>query len=123
MPLTWRDTQMPTSLAPSRVPPNQAVTRPSRVSAMVEACTLGNGADSKMNSTFGGACAAMNAPDAGRRPAARRIELARRFMTAHSKLVEHALCQRLRFGRELPDRGARVRTKLLRGVIQVSRSA
>jgi hypothetical protein len=38
---------------------------------MVDACTLGNGADTKRNSTVGGACAAMNALDAGRRPAAR----------------------------------------------------
>ena len=44
------DTQMLTSPWPSRVPANQAATRPSAVSAMVEACAAGNGACSKMNS-------------------------------------------------------------------------
>jgi hypothetical protein len=50
-----RDIQIPTSFAPSRVPPNQADTSPSRVSAIVEACALANGADSKMNSDVSGA--------------------------------------------------------------------
>src|SRR5262252_8574586 len=41
---------MPTSSAPSRVPPNHAETNPSRVSTIVDACALANGAVSKMNS-------------------------------------------------------------------------
>src|SRR3954468_17413524 len=45
-----RESQMPTSPDPYRVPPNQAATRPSRVSTMVEAWALANGALSKMNS-------------------------------------------------------------------------
>ena len=49
--------QMPTSSAPSRVPPNHAATRPSRVSTIVDACALANGADSKINSTEGNGCA------------------------------------------------------------------
>ena len=57
LPLTRRDSQMPTSSAPSRVPPNQAATRPLRVSTMVDACALANGADSKMNSTTSGSTA------------------------------------------------------------------
>ena len=40
-----------------RVPPNQAATRPLRVSTMVDACALANGADSKMNSTTSGSTA------------------------------------------------------------------
>src|SRR5918999_680325 len=56
---------MPTSLAPSRVPPNHAATKPSGVSAIVEACALAKGAVSKTNSTSTGSnvstvvCAAM----------------------------------------------------------------
>src|SRR5688572_22781056 len=57
LPATRRDTQMPTSFAPSRVPPNQAATRPSRVSAIVDACALANGADSNTNSTIVGSSA------------------------------------------------------------------
>ena len=45
-----RDTQMPTSGLRSAVPPNQAATRPSRDSTIVDACADGNGARSKMNS-------------------------------------------------------------------------
>src|SRR6516164_318792 len=45
-----RDSQMPTSAAPSRVPPNQAVTSPSRVSTIVDACALVKGAVSNTNS-------------------------------------------------------------------------
>jgi hypothetical protein len=41
---------MPTSEFPSRVPPNQAATSPSFVSAIVEAWHEANGALSKMNS-------------------------------------------------------------------------
>jgi hypothetical protein len=49
-PFSWRDTQMPTSGAPSRVPPNHAATSAARVSTIVDACALANGAVSKMNS-------------------------------------------------------------------------
>ena len=49
-PVTRRDSQMPTSVAPSRVPPNHAVTSPSRVSTMVDGGALANGADSNTNS-------------------------------------------------------------------------
>src|SRR5262245_35719804 len=45
-----RDNQMPTSGAPSRVPPNQAETSPSLVSTIVEACALANGAVRNTNS-------------------------------------------------------------------------
>ena len=48
--LTRRDSQMPTSAAPSRVPPNHAATSPSFVSTIVEACALANGAVSNTNS-------------------------------------------------------------------------
>src|SRR5258706_10598502 len=54
-----RESQMPTSTAPSRVPPNHAATSPSLVSAIVEACALANGAVSKTNSD------ATAAPSAG----------------------------------------------------------
>src|SRR5256714_12549684 len=46
--------QMPTSAAPSRVPPNHAATRPSRVSTIVDACALANGAVSNTNSELVG---------------------------------------------------------------------
>src|SRR5207249_827747 len=51
-PSECRETQMPTSGCRSRVPPNQAATRPSLVSAIVEAWHSGNGAVSKRNSDF-----------------------------------------------------------------------
>src|SRR5262249_17031415 len=51
-PPSRRATQMPTSSFRSRVPPNHAATRPSFVSAMVEAWHDGNGAFSKMNSAL-----------------------------------------------------------------------
>src|SRR2546430_14210466 len=41
---------MPTSSAPSRVPPNHAATSPSLVSTSVDACALANGAVSNTNS-------------------------------------------------------------------------
>jgi hypothetical protein len=49
-PLTCRDDQIPMSGAPSRLPPNQAATRPSFVSTIVDACALAKGAASKTNS-------------------------------------------------------------------------
>src|SRR5262249_40370418 len=45
---------MPTSAAPSRVPPNHAATSPSFVSTIVDACALANGAVSNTNSACGG---------------------------------------------------------------------
>src|SRR5947207_11206701 len=49
-PVPRRESQMPTSAAPSRVPPNHAATSPSFVSTIVEACALANGAVSNTNS-------------------------------------------------------------------------
>jgi hypothetical protein len=43
-PFSERDTQMPTSGLRSAVPPKNAVTRPERVSAIVDAWLEGNGA-------------------------------------------------------------------------------
>src|SRR5690348_13068497 len=47
-----RETQMPTSGARSRVPPNQAATNPVFVRAIVDAWHEGNGAVTKINSVF-----------------------------------------------------------------------
>src|SRR5437016_957546 len=49
-PFARRESQMLTSAAPSRVPPNHAATSPSFVSTIVEACALANGAVSNTNS-------------------------------------------------------------------------